>query len=228
MRSAAHPRVRGERALAVGAAAVLYGSTPRARGTARRQRPHGHRRRLIPACAGNGRPPPGPQSLRTAHPRVRGERGRAGAGDPVQRGSSPRARGMGEDVSPLFRLARLIPACAGNGRGCLAALSPGPAHPRVRGERYRQAIDAGGSDGSSPRARGTDRGRRPRVHRHRLIPACAGNGSRRLPVHTSPPAHPRVRGERMRPPRTPTGLKVISSRGLPLDRLEVLDGAGTA
>ncbi len=49
--------------------------------------------------------------------------------------------------------------------------------------------------GSSPRARGTRRGRDPDPHRARFIPASAGNTATRWQPLSSPPVHPRACGE---------------------------------
>ena len=53
-------------------------------------------------------------------------------------------------------------------------------------------------DGSSPRVRGTGRSRVRDSSSSRFIPACAGNGARRVLSLFKPPVHPRVCGERMR------------------------------
>ena len=67
----------------------------------------------------------------------------------------------------------------------------------MRGERWSVARRRWPSCGSSPHARGTRVDRAPRLRRFRIIPACAGNASRRHGISSPTPDHPRMRGERM-------------------------------
>ena len=72
-------------------------------------------RRFIPAGAGNG---PSSSSLIVAvpvHPRGRGERSHIDGDRYFRDGSSPRARGTGQQRSKKIRTMRFIPAGAGNG-----------------------------------------------------------------------------------------------------------------
>ena len=112
-------------------------------------------------------------------------------------GSSPRARGT-VDVGQLRGLSeRFIPACAGNRPPSSSRPAGSSVHPRVRGEQCSIGVLSGGRVGSSPRARGTVRGRVVLAVNPRFIPACAGNRSR-LPSWRPPgPVHPRVRGEQV-------------------------------
>ena len=91
----------------------------------------------------------------------------------------------------ILVLARLSPACAGNGRGRLGYRRAAPAQPRVRGERYRAWVG-----GSAPRARGTVPRTPSSRSSGRLSPACAGNGRSSAPPAEERSAQPRVRGER--------------------------------
>ena len=71
----------------------------------------------------------------------------------------------------------------------------GSVHPRSRGEHCWQFPVLQSSCGSSPLARGTRSGAVGRRHRHRFIPARAGNTQRsRRPASTCT-VHPRSRGE---------------------------------
>ena len=67
----------------------------------------------------------------------------------------------------------------------------------MRGEQLLRLQLAVGAPGSSPRARGTARGKHTRLRQPGIIPACAGNRCR----FPRPPQwlrdHPRVRGEQM-------------------------------
>ncbi len=133
------------------------------------------------------------------HPRARGERLPVSDLLAMPGGSSPRARGTGERAAPALPLHRFIPACAGNGGEHSQSATRATVHPRVRGERPTSCAPAFLHLGSSPRARGTDLRKPPRLHRGRFIPTCAGNGDVTESDHDAPPVHPRVRGERLAP-----------------------------
>ncbi len=174
---AVHPRVRGERPKSSTATALFDGSSPRARGTPRRHAPRVHRRRFIPACAGNAAARSSSRACMAVHPRVRGERMTRRAAALLRLGSSPRARGTLGQVALVLRDARFIPACAGNALSLPSTNRMCAVHPRVRGERGAKATMLRANGGSSPRARGTLVGAPGGVRRTRFIPACAGNAS---------------------------------------------------
>ena len=172
------------------------GSSPRARGTVELDSGDRSLLRFIPACAGNGwaslpRPHAG-----AVHPRVRGERDRAGRAVLLSDGSSPRARGTALAALVDALLERFIPACAGNGCPPWPGRSTGTVHPRVRGERFAAVRPRLGAAGSSPRARGTVLHHGVLVEGQRFIPACAGNGPSESRAAMWRTVHPRVRGER--------------------------------
>ena len=134
-RTAVHPRVCGELAIALVDTEPVTGSSPRVRGTRGRQLRARRAHRFIPACAGN-----------SSHQRALLD---------TANGSSPRVRG-----TPLLQLAlagghRFIPACAGNSRRKPRPSRQSPVHPRVCGELAGVRVHDDGADGSSPRVRGT-------------------------------------------------------------------------
>ena len=90
------------------------GSSPRVRGTRRRNRHPVKDRRFIPACAGNSRAAYAGRYRNPVHPRVCGELDTAEAPDPRRFGSSPRVRGTPQLKENVVREERFIPACAGN------------------------------------------------------------------------------------------------------------------
>ncbi len=90
------------------------GSSPRARGAPCGGRDAEDLRGLIPACAGSTPSAPGVTQADPAHPRVRGEHGRAPGPQAPGRGSSPRARGALLRGGPQPAGEGLIPACAGS------------------------------------------------------------------------------------------------------------------
>ena len=132
-------------------------------------------RRFIPACAGNAILCLLRSKNYSVHPRVCGERmtGTQCAG--ARSGSSPRVRGTPADPSPVSRMNRFIPACAGNAIDKIIPFMIVTVHPRVCGERGFIRVLARTASGSSPRVRGTRHIVLSRYRPFRFIPACAGN-----------------------------------------------------
>jgi len=155
------------------------GSSPRARGTPLRSPVMAAGRRVIPACAGNTPTRAATTLSGTGHPRVRGEHSYALGPSRAHYGSSPRARGTRDRAHPRVGESRVIPACAGNTFRRPSPSRMASGHPRVRGEHPARCARVWTVAGSSPRARGTQ----PRTHGEmldaRVIPACAGNTTRR-------------------------------------------------
>ncbi|QDD92382.1 Hypothetical protein HVIM_04553 (plasmid) [Roseomonas mucosa] len=90
-------------------------------------------------------------------------------------GSSPRSRGTPMTAGGTGRGVRFIPALAGNTLHT-ALIRRGPAvHPRARGEHKSLSCLRSSAVGSSPRSRGTLRGRIREHGGARFIPALAGN-----------------------------------------------------
>ena len=174
---------------------AYYGSSPRVRGTAGRERHQSGMTRFIPACAGNSSENPVLSASLAVHPRVCGEQRRHDRSEGPDVGSSPRVRGTGEKMSPEEKANRFIPACAGNSRGGVRGGRAPPVHPRVCGEQPYTMHALARSNGSSPRVRGTVCDMRNHVVFRRFIPACAGN-SDYGPFDTGRSSvHPRVCGE---------------------------------
>ena len=111
-------------------------------------------------------------------------------------GSSPHARGTLRRRCCAQLCDRIIPACAGNAPARPRSRSRGSDHPRMRGERPVPCVTVTLSAGSSPHARGTREQRAALRCLDRIIPACAGNASRRARTRPRPTDHPRMRGER--------------------------------
>ncbi len=172
------------------------GSFQHTRGTPGRAAGEWCERRFIPAYAGNARSPASPSSLRSVHPRIRGERGASSLTAPHSNGSSPHTRGTRYIIHEIPDPARFIPAYAGN-----AALRGGRSratavHPRIRGERGGCPGFGRQVGGSSPHTRGTRQHSRSSSFDPRFIPAYAGNASRSSRTRASDAVHPRIRGER--------------------------------
>ena len=153
-RRVAHPRVCGENTAWAACCGTTPGSSPRVRGKRELGARHGHRDRLIPACAGKTAPAKSPARSRRAHPHVCGENAAQKLGPGVLKGSSPRVRGKQRRRQPPRGRRGLIPACAGKTDHFNPFWHRLPAHPRVCGEnREVDALDLLG-EGSSPRVRG--------------------------------------------------------------------------
>ena len=175
---------------------MIFGSSPRARGTLTGPQDSANQRRFIPACAGNAYRPSRQRQSASVHPRVRGERGPLPVRHCLADGSSPRARGTPSPASHAARGRRFIPACAGNALHLHAVGWDRPVHPRVRGERVSGGTITSVTVGSSPRARGTQVSGPLGSIRIRFIPACGGNARAAARPRGRGSVHPRVRGER--------------------------------
>ena len=129
-----HPRVCGECGDALGHRPGKVGSSPRVRGMRVRLVELVVRDGIIPACAGNA-----VRQLRGVlpgqdHPRVCGECVKGLEDEQIDSGSSPRVRGMRDPRIRGQRVARIIPACAGNAAFSFACSPVAWDHPRVCGE----------------------------------------------------------------------------------------------
>ncbi len=155
-----YPRVRGERNHVDDPLFAFWEIPPRARGTAKQKCRHLLQQGNTPACAGNGksghtwleklRKYPRVRGERAVsstscsrslkYPRVRGERTIAKILNLTAQEIPPRARGT---VRPSFLKRHILgntPACAGNGVGVSRDMGGDRKYPRVRGERYQQAL----------------------------------------------------------------------------------------
>ena len=151
------------------------GSSPRTRGTRLRHGPEGLRCRFIPAHAGNTPAPATSSTVRSVHPRARGEH----LGNTLDfhgaSGSSPRTRGTRRDTGQVAHGGRFIPAHAGNTGRHREASEQAAVHPRARGEHV-----FGHPEG---------------YQGVRFIPAHAGNTAISRATSASMTVHPRARGE---------------------------------
>ena len=190
-----HPRMRGEHMSWRHIARGRWGSSPHARGT---HNPNGDlvvRCGIIPACAGNTPRVSIMNDSRWDHPRMRGEHLVLIVVNIRQQGSSPHARGTRRRSRNMRARAGIIPACAGNtGTDAHYRVEAGD-HPRMRGEHVRIIGRLIFRQGSSPHARGTPGLSYPLSYGVGIIPACAGNTSRRTRPRRRARDHPRMRGE---------------------------------
>ena len=190
-----HPRGRGEHVSAMAIDPRDIGSSPRARGTLRR-RPQGrHRRRFIPAGAGNTTSRHQAAFRQAVHPRGRGEHSENVNPRRCRYGSSPRARGTRSLGAARREDERFIPAGAGNTSTGRRTSGESTVHPRGRGEHKDLLGIPWRVAGSSPRARGTPRFSYAASTIGRFIPAGAGNTAATDRRPSNAPVHPRGCGE---------------------------------
>ena len=157
--------------------------------------PRWRRRRLIPAHAGKTTASRLSYLTGTAHPRSRGENGKAYLNLAVHAGSSPLTRGKREGPGPLWGRGRLIPAHAGKTSRTGPPGLSGAAHPRSRGENSLDGLVVDLATGSSPLTRGKLTARSCTSFGTGLIPAHAGNTDLEAAGQPIVTAHPRSRGE---------------------------------
>ena len=149
------PRVGGEHNIGRGGRKLIYGRSPRGRGTRLALHKAAEIAREIPAWAGNTWPRPQAGRSRAGDPRVGGEHPAPPAPTVISSGRSPRGRGtLNRDRQAVVRL-REIPAWAGNTprQSLLRRLSLGD--PRVGGEHLPNGHRLLQMAGRSPRGRGT-------------------------------------------------------------------------
>ena len=169
-----HPRACGANSLSKTCMFPLSGSSPRVRGklayARRRRRPV----RIIPARAGQTRPPHTDWLSRPDHPRACGANYLTALIVFIAIGSSPRVRGKPRGLAAGQRGGRIIPARAGQTvwggqRGASRA-----DHPRACGANSSASAVTVTLPGSSPRVRGKQRASRQPDEHVRIIPARAG------------------------------------------------------
>ena len=153
----------------------MNGSSPRVRGTRRRQAGLQSGRRFIPAGAGNTSISSQKQPKPSVHPRGCGEHKPLWGIANEEAGSSPRVRGTPIAEQQADGYMRFIPAGAGNTPPCICTGMARPVHPRGCGEHFARICFA-------PLNR-------------RFIPAGAGNTAGRLICLINQAVHPRGCGE---------------------------------
>ena len=219
-----HPRAGGEHLGRNEPALENYGSSPRGRGTPRPAPSGSAARRFIPARAGNTADPAIADTLPPVHPRAGGEHASYRALIFAMVGSSPRGRGT-RTVRHVDRVVhRFIPARAGNTGFPTTLHRRESFHPRAGGEHAPQVWLLSPRYGSSPRGRGTRRGRAAAPPPHRFIPARAGNTRASAICVRSTSVHPRAGGEHGCGVSYATRTDGSSPRGRGTLRLGAIDG----
>ena len=129
-----HPRAGGEHNRPSLVAPLVYGSSPRGRGTSPEAGRAPRRARFIPARAGNISGSLRFRSWLAVHPRAGGEHAIPHPLPDSAVGSSPRGRGTSVRYGWEPRSPRFIPARAGNMLTCGASPTAPSVHPRAGGE----------------------------------------------------------------------------------------------
>ena len=176
----AHPRSRGENAIASALATFVAGSSPLTRGKLRIGCVRGTCVGLIPAHAGKTRQMRDMRQKCRAHPRSRGENIKAAVSVVVEWGSSPLTRGKPRCSLCTFLGGGLIPAHAGKTRIAIYNVTTTGAHPRSRGENSWPLRRSTSALGSSPLTRGKLINDALTIIQGGLIPAHAGKTSLRM------------------------------------------------
>ena len=158
VRNGDHPRSRGEYQQRRDRHQQWPGSSPLSRGIPNAVRIENPYMGIIPALAGNTGVCCRFRLLRGDHPRSRGEYGHHGERHLVMAGSSPLSRGIPRSPGRTLPWTRIIPALAGNTRGCGVGLLIQADHPRSRGEYLSAGRGGACCRGSSPLSRGILKG----------------------------------------------------------------------
>ena len=169
-----HPRSRGVYFHGLDFEIIEEGSSPLARGLLPRSSQQGPLAGIIPARAGFTGPSSPTTKREEDHPRSRGVYDPAGPIREVLRGSSPLARGLHQHPAADRGGRRIIPARAGFTDGVELDTDLLGDHPRSRGVYRGEAGHQRRDQGSSPLARGLQRGGEDGELGGGIIPARAG------------------------------------------------------
>ena len=150
------PAYAGKSFVKFGTTEMCKGSPPRMRGKARPWRKHKQEARITPAYAGKSVLRLNHTHINKDHPRVCGEKFTLKCGPTCSLGSPPRMRGKGTYQVRYWAIGGITPAYAGKSGYLVGAFSNFWDHPRVCGEKQKDAPAALKSLGSPPRMRGKD------------------------------------------------------------------------
>ena len=132
------------------------GSPPRVRGEAHRADGQAVSAGITPACAGRSGCIVAGAAGCWDHPRVCGEKFSRSAMRWLMTGSPPRVRGEAKLIAFNYEGGRITPACAGRRRFRARTGRRSRDHPRVCGEKLKNAEKQVQQQGSPPRVRGED------------------------------------------------------------------------
>ena len=191
-----HPRVGGEKSQKSKKVKSSLGSPPRGRGKVFLLTSCHRRAGITPAWAGKSHPRTAARHLLEDHPRVGGEKTTDHPQGQAPGGSPPRGRGKVPGSASGHPAPRITPAWAGKRALCRRSISAPKDHPRVGGEKAKDAQPSGPRTGSPPRGRGKAERKETAMMLSRITPAWAGKSIiLRLDVKGNRD-HPRVGGEK--------------------------------
>ena len=191
-----HPRVCGEKSFKTSTSCGYKGSPPRMRGKGRKAAPSYLDLRITPAYAGKRVLWCVCPSVAGDHPRVCGEKVRAGALVCHKPGSPPRMRGKANGYCKTRGFSGITPAYAGKRAFFFLHNLPFWDHPRVCGEKFKNLHHDVNSLGSPPRMRGKVDFYYFYTPNRRITPAYAGKSRRSSRLPRCLRDHPRVCGEK--------------------------------
>ena len=174
---------------------MVFGSSPRMRGTFDLPSLQNHWYWFIPADVGNMYPVKSQLRTSPVHPRGCGEHPWPPRPGPPTLGSSPRMRGTSYAHHVHIDRNRFIPADAGNIPPLWINSIVSLVHPRGCGEHTTSVDQFHCFVGSSPRMRGTSFLGALLLAKNRFIPADAGNIPSITPLIRPTSVHPRGCGE---------------------------------
>ena len=160
------------------------------------------------------------------HPRVGGEKNLSLRYEDMQKGSPPRGRGKVVQQPVIVVLTGITPAWAGKSCAILGVQNDPWDHPRVGGEKPREALNIWRLRGSPPRGRGKAQLVAFPLFRSRITPAWAGKSARGPVMRITTGDHPRVGGEKSLSPISFLRLVGSPPRGRGKDRLRSANKAG--
>ena len=131
-------------------------------------------RRITPAYAGKSKCSGSTVTHTRDHPRLCGEKMVFCAGVGCWWGSPPPMRGKVPEFPLVISIARITPAYAGKSKIIKSVTICIRDHPRLCGEKYREALSSNDDAGSPPPMRGKGNDQSWTGYRHRITPAYAG------------------------------------------------------
>ena len=167
------------------------------RGKDIQERPPTRTERITPAYAGKSERSAGPSLWTQDHPRVCGEKDLDLSADTVRLGSPPRMRGKVSFGLWNLNAHGITPAYAGKSQFCGLDKNRFWDHPRVCGEKPREARNICLDRGSPPRMRGKDSVVDGLQCVHGITPAYAGKRACGTQNRQGWRDHPRVCGEKL-------------------------------
>ena len=174
-----HPRMGGEKARPCIAPPPCRGSPPHGRGKERFKLALDIQQGITPAWAGKRATPTKNGCSGGDHPRMGGEKPGVCYTQCAKRGSPPHGRGKEAARSTSQAVQRITPAWAGKSRLFICFHFFAEDHPRMGGEKVRNAHPEGRFLGSPPHGRGKETRGKGGAAPFRITPAWAGKRLKR-------------------------------------------------